>query len=107
MALRHIGTDPDTGFNGSPAVWLDDEDGSIVVQGWRITDEATLTQIRARGPIPEHVFDERVVVWNHFAGDGSWVARARCDDALLAKQCVTAFDTVWERAIPHEQYRPA
>lgn len=54
MALRHIGTDPDTGFNGSPAVWLDDEDGSIVVQGWRITDEATLTQIRATGPIPEH-----------------------------------------------------
>lgn len=54
MALRHIGTDPDTGFNGSPAVWLDDEDGSIVVQGWRIIDEATLTQIRATGPIPEH-----------------------------------------------------
>ncbi len=23
MALRHIGTDPDTRFNGSPAVWLD------------------------------------------------------------------------------------
>ncbi len=32
MALRHIGTDPDTGF---PAVWLDDEDGSIVAQGGR------------------------------------------------------------------------
>jgi len=54
MALRHIGTDPDSGFNGSPAVWLDEDDGSIVLQGWRITDETTLAQIRATGPIPEH-----------------------------------------------------
>jgi hypothetical protein len=54
MALRHIGTDPDTTFNGSPAVWLDEDDGSIVLQGWKITDEATLAQIKATGPIPEH-----------------------------------------------------
>ena len=54
MALRYIGTDPDSGFNGSPAVWIDEDDGSIVLQGWRITDEATLAQIAARGPIPGH-----------------------------------------------------
>ncbi len=53
------------------------------------------------------VFDERLVVWNHFAGDGSSVGRERCDDVLIAKQCVSAFDAVWERAIPHEEYRPA
>ncbi len=54
MALRFIGVDPDTPNNGSPTVWVDEEDGSIVVQGWRIADEATLAQIRATGPIPDH-----------------------------------------------------
>jgi len=53
------------------------------------------------------LFDERVVVWNHFAGDGSRVARERCDDTSIAKMCISSFDSVWERAIPHEQYRPA
>jgi len=53
------------------------------------------------------VFDDQVVVWNHFAGDGSWVARENCDDASLARLCMSSFDSVWERAIPHEEYRPA
>jgi hypothetical protein len=53
-ALRFIGVDPDTVNNGSPTVWVDEEDGSLVFQGWRITDEATLAQIRATGPIPDH-----------------------------------------------------
>ena len=53
------------------------------------------------------VFDERLVVWNHFAGDGSSTGRERCEDAVIAKQCVSAFEAVWERAISHEQYQPA
>jgi len=53
------------------------------------------------------VFDEKIVLWNHFAGDGSWVARERSDDASIAKLCVSSFDALWERAIPHEEYRPA
>jgi uncharacterized protein DUF6879 len=58
-------------------------------------------------PVDFWVFDERLVVWNHFAGDGSPLPRERSDDALIAKQCVSAFDAVWERAIPHQDYRPA
>jgi hypothetical protein len=54
MALRFIGVDPNTPNDGSPTVWLDEDDGSIVLQGWKIIDEATLAQIRATGPIPEH-----------------------------------------------------
>ena len=53
------------------------------------------------------VFDERIVLWNHFAGDGSWVARERSDDVSIAKMCVSSFDVLWERAIPHLEYRPA
>ncbi|HXP20911.1 MAG TPA: hypothetical protein VN840_14810 [Streptosporangiaceae bacterium] len=46
--------DAESPNNGSPAVWVDDEDGSIVVQGWRITSAMTLAQIAVRGPIPDH-----------------------------------------------------
>lgn len=54
MALRFIGVDPDTPNTGSPTVWVDEDDGSVVLQGWKITDEATMAQIRATGPIPDH-----------------------------------------------------
>lgn len=54
MALRFVGVDADSPNNGSPTVWVDDEDGSIVVQGWRITSTTALAQISARGPIPDH-----------------------------------------------------
>jgi hypothetical protein len=53
------------------------------------------------------VFDGQVVVWNHFAGDGSWITEEKCDDRALAGLCASAFGAVWERAIPHEEYRPA
>jgi hypothetical protein len=51
-------------------------------------------------------FDENIVVFNHFDGDGNWVREERRDDEAVAKLCATAFEAVWERAIPHEDYRP-
>jgi hypothetical protein len=54
MALRFVGVDAESPHNGSPTVWVDEDDGSIVVQGWKITSEAVLAQIAVRGPIPEH-----------------------------------------------------
>lgn len=52
------------------------------------------------------VFDDRTVVWNHFAGDGSWVSEEASEDPALAKLCGSSFDAVWERGIPHQEYRP-
>jgi hypothetical protein len=52
------------------------------------------------------VFDESTVVFNHFDGVGNWVAEERRDDVTLAKMCTAAFETVWERATPHDQYDP-
>lgn len=54
MSLRLIGVDPDSPENGSPTVWVDDADDSIVIQGWKISDAATLAEIKATGPIPDH-----------------------------------------------------
>jgi hypothetical protein len=52
-ALHFIGKDPGSPQGGSPTVWIDEEDGSIVVQGWRL-DEATMDQVQATGAVPEH-----------------------------------------------------
>jgi hypothetical protein len=54
MALRLIGVDPDSPNNGSPTVWLDEDDQSIVIQGWKITDDDTISEIIANKPIPGH-----------------------------------------------------
>ena len=53
------------------------------------------------------VFDGQVVLWNHFAGDSSWVGEERADDPAVAKICVSSFDAAWERGVPHEDYQPA
>jgi hypothetical protein len=53
------------------------------------------------------VFDSRVVLWNHFAGDGSWVGEERSDDPELAKLCASSFEATWERGIQHEDYQLA
>lgn len=53
------------------------------------------------------IFDDEVIVFNHFDGPGNWVDTERRDDAALAKAHAVAFDTIWERAIPHAEYRPA
>jgi hypothetical protein len=54
MALRFIGKDPDSPNNGSPTIWVDEGDGSVVIQGWKIEDAATLDDIEATAPIPAH-----------------------------------------------------
>jgi hypothetical protein len=34
LALRFVGKDPDSPNGGSPAVWVEDEAGEVVIQGW-------------------------------------------------------------------------
>jgi hypothetical protein len=52
------------------------------------------------------VFDESVVVFNHFDDPGNWVDEERRDDPALAKLLGTAFEAIWERAVPHGSYQP-
>jgi hypothetical protein len=53
------------------------------------------------------VFDHQVVLWNHFAGDGSWAGEEQADDPALAKLCASSFEAAWDRGVPHQDYRPA
>ncbi|MFC9930224.1 DUF6879 family protein [Streptomyces sp. NPDC127190] len=52
------------------------------------------------------LFDGTTVVFNHFTGDGQWAepGMETVTEPAVAKLCSTAFESVWERAVPHEQY---
>jgi hypothetical protein len=50
-------------------------------------------------------FDDRLVLWNHFTGDGDLAGHELTDDPAVVKLCTSAFQTVWEWAIPHAEYR--
>ncbi|MFB7633796.1 hypothetical protein ACFC0M_23030 [Streptomyces sp. NPDC056149] len=50
MALQRLGKDPESPNNGSPTVYLDDETGNYILQGWRVTDAERLGQM----DIPAH-----------------------------------------------------
>jgi hypothetical protein len=52
--------------------------------------------------------DERIVVFNHFDGTGSWATPPEeiRKESSVAELCATAFEAVWERATPHAEYRP-
>jgi hypothetical protein len=53
------------------------------------------------------LFDDRLVRFHYFSGDGEIVEDELVFDAAIAEMCARAFETVWERAIPHADYRPA
>jgi hypothetical protein len=51
------------------------------------------------------VFDDATVRFGIFAGDGALVRHELTTDPAVAKTCADAFDAVWERATPHEDFR--
>lgn len=50
------------------------------------------------------LLDGRLIRWNHFTGDGASAGPELSDDPAAAKLCADAFEAVWQRAIPHDQY---
>lgn len=76
-------------------------------------DVRWLPRSRARGlllPVLDGwVMDEQVLILHHFSGDGQWAGPGMevVPDLDLAKQYATAFDSAWERATPHAEYRPS
>jgi hypothetical protein len=53
------------------------------------------------------VFDGRLVRFGYFAGDGAFLGNELAEDPEVVRACAAAFEAVWERAVPHDQYRPA
>ena len=50
------------------------------------------------------VFDGQRVRFNYFSGPGEFLDTRLCDDPVIISQCAAAFEGVWERAIPHQDY---
>jgi hypothetical protein len=51
------------------------------------------------------LFDDTLIRFHIFSGDGEIVEDVLCDDPAVIAGCMTAFEAVWERAVPHADYR--
>ncbi|CAM5416176.1 DUF6879 family protein [Streptomyces purpurascens] len=51
------------------------------------------------------VFDDRLVRFGYFSGEGAYLGDDVTDEPAVAKLCVDAFEGVWDRATPHDEYR--
>ncbi|MER6531141.1 DUF6879 family protein [Streptomyces sp. NPDC001508] len=50
------------------------------------------------------LIDGQLIRWNHFTGQGASAGGEISEDPAAAKLCAQAFETVWDRAIPHAEY---
>ncbi|MER5867081.1 DUF6879 family protein [Kitasatospora sp. NPDC002040] len=52
------------------------------------------------------LFDDTVLLVNHFSGNGDWTGTETVTSAQAAALCRQAFEAVWALATPHSEYRP-
>ncbi|MFJ4875564.1 DUF6879 family protein [Streptomyces sp. NPDC088745] len=50
------------------------------------------------------LFDGELLRVHHFSGDGAVVEDEITDDPATVKLCASAFEAVWDRAVPHHLY---
>jgi hypothetical protein len=53
-----------------------------------------------------YLFDDRLVVFLHYSGNGLAVGRVSSTDLADIRLCRSAFEAVWKFAIPHHAYQP-
>lgn len=53
------------------------------------------------------IFDDRLVRFGFFSGNGEFLGHELCGDPAVVRSCAEAFERVWGRAIPHDEYRPS
>ena len=89
MELRFIGIDPATGGDHCPAVFVDEETGDFLLQGWTVTDPGTLAAIAGHSPIADNESVVRLparmqaIILEAASGHGTTVPRADRGDARL------------------------
>ncbi|GAA2664526.1 MULTISPECIES: DUF6879 family protein [Actinosynnema] len=52
------------------------------------------------------LFDDRLVRFGHFAGDGTYLGDEITEAPEVVALCRDAFEAVWARAVDHSEYRP-
>ncbi len=58
VELVFLAIDPNTGGDNCPAVFVEEETGDLLFQGWTVTDAQTLTEVSRYSPVAD---DESVV----------------------------------------------
>ncbi|MEV0777679.1 DUF6879 family protein [Streptomyces sp. NPDC050428] len=53
-----------------------------------------------------YVFDDELVLFLHYAGDGTNASFEITEDARTVATCRQAFETVWDQATPFHEYQP-
>jgi hypothetical protein len=89
MPLRFIGKDPDSDTNNCPAMFIEEETGDLLFQGWTVTDTGTLAEAEQHSPMADSEglvrlpARMRAMIMEALNGQGAAVRRAdRGDDAL-------------------------
>lgn len=52
------------------------------------------------------LFDDTTVIFNHFNGKGEPTEKEISSDPTVVRLCSRAFEAVWDRAVPHGEYKP-
>lgn len=88
MALKFIAIDPDTDTDHCPAVFVEEETGDLLFQGWTVTSSATLNEVDGHSRIADNESVVRLparmraIILEALSGHGTAVSRAdRGDDA--------------------------
>lgn len=89
MAIVFIGKDPESDTNNCPAVFIDEETGDLLLQGWTVTDQATLAESGTHSPLADNESlvrlpaRMRAILLEALHGQGAAVQRAdRGDNAI-------------------------
>jgi hypothetical protein len=90
MGLKFIAIDPDTNGDHCPAVFIEEESGDLLFQGWTVTHPATLAEVDGHSRIAD---DEsvvrlparmRAIILEALSGHGTAVRRADSGDDQLS-----------------------
>ena len=79
MALRFLAIDPGTNGDNCPALFLEEETGDLLFQGWTVTDPVVLAESSTHSPLGETESlvrlpaRMRAIILEALSGDGSAV----------------------------------
>ena len=91
MVLRFAGIDPGTNGDHCPAVFMDEETGDFLFQGWTVTDPVTLTDVARRSPIADSESVVRLparmrqIILEALSGQAAIIQRADRGDTDLSR----------------------
>lgn len=86
MALEFVAIDPDTDTDHCPAVFVEEETGDLLFQGWTVTSPATLAEVDGHSRIADNESVVRLparmrdIILEALSGHGTVVSRADSGD---------------------------